>query len=92
MRCSHARLTMRCTPLSPLLQDKTRRTLITGCVSPVYVDGRYVGAAAGSDEPGTYWVNTYDLPSRPLYVLPSLTLHEAVPGHHLQIAREAGHK
>ena len=35
---------MRCTPLSPLLQDKTRRTLISGCVSPVYIDGRYVGA------------------------------------------------
>jgi signal transduction histidine kinase/ActR/RegA family two-component response regulator len=35
---------MRCTPLSPLLQDKTGRTLISGCVSPVYVDGRYVGA------------------------------------------------
>ena len=35
---------------------------------------------------GTYWVNTYDLPSRPLYVLESLTLHEAVPGHHLQNA------
>jgi uncharacterized protein (DUF885 family) len=31
-------------------------------------------------------VNTYKLDSRPLYVLPSLTAHEAVPGHHLQIA------
>ena len=29
-------------------------------------------------------VNTYNLPSRPLYVIPSLTAHEAVPGHHLQ--------
>jgi signal transduction histidine kinase/ActR/RegA family two-component response regulator len=35
---------MRCTPLAPLLQDKTQRTLISGCVSPVYVDGHYVGA------------------------------------------------
>ena len=33
---------------------------------------------------GFYWVNTYDLKSRPLYVLEALTLHEAVPGHHLQ--------
>ncbi|MBT8271951.1 MAG: DUF885 domain-containing protein, partial [Bacteroidia bacterium] len=31
-----------------------------------------------------YWVNTYNLPSRTLYTLPSLTVHEAVPGHHLQ--------
>ena len=37
-------------------------------------------------QPGYYWVNTYGLESRPLYVLPSLTLHEAVPGHHLQNA------
>ena len=39
---------------------------------------------------GEYWVNTYALDKRPLYVLPSLTLHEAAPGHHLQgaLARE----
>ena len=33
-----------------------------------------------------YWVNTHALESRALYTLPALTLHEAVPGHHLQIA------
>jgi len=45
-----------------------------------------VPPAAGSTQPGYYWVNTYALESRPLYTLPALTLHEAVPGHHLQWA------
>ena len=39
---------------------------------------------AGRGGAGTYWVNTYDLPSRPLYNLPALTLHESSPGHALQ--------
>ena len=58
-------------------------------IAPKYTGGRYIPAPAGSTEPGYYWVNTYDLPSRPLYTLESLTLHEAVPGHHLQGALSA---
>ncbi len=55
-------------------------------LAPKYTGGRYVGAPLGGTRGGTYWVNTYALENRPLYVLPALTLHEAVPGHHLQIA------
>jgi uncharacterized protein (DUF885 family) len=55
-------------------------------LAPTYTGGRYSGAPIHSKRAGHYWVNTYDLKSRPLYVLESLTLHEAVPGHHLQIA------
>ncbi len=40
---------------------------------------------AGRGGPGEYLVNTYDLPSRPLYQLPALTLHESAPGHAFQI-------
>jgi uncharacterized protein (DUF885 family) len=58
-------------------------------IAPKYTGGRYVGAPPGGKKAGTYWVNTYALESRPLYVLESLTLHEAVPGHHLQGALSA---
>jgi uncharacterized protein (DUF885 family) len=42
----------------------------------------YTSARGG---PGTYLVNTYDLPSRGLYSLPALTLHESAPGHAFQM-------
>ena len=57
-------------------------------LAPKYTTGRYLGS--NSDEkPGTYWLNTYALDRRPLYALPALTLHEAVPGHHFQAALSA---
>lgn len=55
-------------------------------IAPKYTSGRYVPAPQGGTQPGIYWVNTYKLENRPLYNLVALTLHEAVPGHHLQIA------
>ena len=58
-------------------------------MAPKYTAGRYVSAPYNSTQPGIYWVNTYNLPSRPLYALEALTLHEAVPGHHLQTALAA---
>ncbi len=42
----------------------------------------YTSARGG---PGVYLVNTYDLPARPLYSLPALTLHESAPGHAFQM-------
>lgn len=67
---------------------------VPASIAPFYTAGRYVAAAPGSAEPGWYWVNTYDLAARPLFNLPALTLHEAVPGHHLQaaLAEEQGER
>ena len=55
-------------------------------IAPRMPGGFYREPPAGGRVAGEYWVNVHDLPSRPLYVLEALTLHEAVPGHHLQIA------
>ncbi|MBY0422888.1 MAG: DUF885 domain-containing protein [Parvularculaceae bacterium] len=59
---------------------------VPAAIAPNYTSGRYSGAAPGGVRGGEYWVNTYALDKRPLYELPALTLHEAVPGHHLQNA------
>ncbi|HEY4144767.1 DUF885 domain-containing protein [Pinirhizobacter sp.] len=53
-------------------------------IAPYYTSGR-----GGAD---TYMVNTYDLPSRPLFAMPALTLHESMPGHALQLALAAEQK
>ena len=53
-------------------------------IAPNYTTGAYHGAPPGGSHGGEYWLNTYALDQRPLYELPSLTLHEAVPGHHFQ--------
>ena len=55
-------------------------------IAPGYTTGRYSGGDLETGEPGKYLVNTYALDQRPLYELPALSAHEAVPGHHLQIA------
>ncbi len=61
-------------------------------IAPKYTAGRYNGAPIDSARAGMYWVNTYALETRPLYALEALTLHEAVPGHHLQGALQQEQK
>ncbi|TGV18864.1 DUF885 domain-containing protein [Pseudoalteromonas sp. MEBiC 03607] len=61
---------------------------VPASIAPKYTTGRYSGSRR-DDQAGYYWVNTYALDKRPLYVLEALTLHEAVPGHHLQISLNA---
>ena len=55
-------------------------------MAPTGTTARYWSAPRGGNRGGYYWLNTYALDQRPLYELPALTVHEAVPGHHLQIA------
>ncbi len=58
---------------------------VPAALAPNYTTGRYSGGSYKNKKAGQYWVNTTSLESRPLYVLPSLSLHEGVPGHHTQI-------
>lgn len=46
----------------------------------------YYSAPLDRSRPGYFYVNTYDLASRPKHTMTALALHEAVPGHHLQIS------
>jgi uncharacterized protein (DUF885 family) len=57
-----------------------------------FATGLYMSGSASNGQAGAFVVNTARLDQRPLYELPALTLHEAVPGHHLQtaLAQELG--
>lgn len=55
-------------------------------IAPNYTTASYNSAAIGGTRGGAYWLNTFALDQRPMYELVALTLHEAVPGHHLQSA------
>lgn len=48
----------------------------------------YWAPSGDGERPGIYYVNGFDLPSRPLHIVASVTFHEAVPGHHFQLAIE----
>jgi uncharacterized protein (DUF885 family) len=59
---------------------------VQGAMAEGSPTGRYMSGSAALGQSGAYMINTARLDQRPLYELPALTLHEAVPGHHLQIA------
>jgi hypothetical protein len=46
----------------------------------------YEPGSVDGTRPGTVYINTHDLPSRPTYLMEAIYLHEAVPGHHFQMS------
>tara|TARA_Y100001972_G_scaffold111992_1_gene145341 strand:- start:2014 stop:3849 length:1836 start_codon:yes stop_codon:yes gene_type:complete len=78
-------------PMLPKLFGKLPRLPYGVKVVPAYQEqatttAYYQPGAASNGIPGNFFVNTYNLPSRPKWGMEALAIHEAVPGHHLQIA------
>lgn len=59
---------------------------IPAYMAPRMTTAYYSPGSVSANRAGNYAVNTYNLPSRPIYEIEALSFHEAVPGHHLQIA------
>ena len=59
---------------------------IPAAIAPGTTTAYYMPGSPAAGISGTYYVNTSKLDQRPLWELPALTVHEAVPGHHQQIA------
>jgi uncharacterized protein (DUF885 family) len=54
--------------------------------APSQTTAYYQPGAPAAGRPGCYFVNTYNLRARPKWEMEALSLHESVPGHHLQIS------
>jgi len=85
------------TPMLPRMFNTIPRAAVEIRRVPVEIEagapgGYYQGASLDGSRPGAYYINLKDTHEWPTIGLPTLTWHEAVPGHHFQIsiAREAG--
>jgi len=84
-------LTKRIDPQLPLIIGKLPRLTygvkeVPAAIAPSQFMAYYQPGASPVGRPGWFMVNTYDLPQRPKWESESLTLHESVPGHHLQLS------
>lgn len=59
---------------------------IPEATAPGSTTAYYFPGSQAAGTPGVYYVNTSKLDQRPLWEVPALSVHEAVPGHHLQLA------
>jgi uncharacterized protein (DUF885 family) len=55
-------------------------------IAPQATFAYYQSPAGDGSRAGFFYINTFNLPSRPLYMIEALSLHESIPGHHLQLA------
>jgi uncharacterized protein (DUF885 family) len=76
--------------LDELFGLKPQAALVVRKVEPFREEGSpaafYEQPAPDGSRPGIYYVNTFDMRGLPIYEMESLAYHEAIPGHHMQIA------